>query len=173
MDVDFSSAQSPLGVTLRGQVRVAWERPERLDVVSVDPVAIEGRALAKADRMTVEATLATSVVYRCVRCLASFREALEARLQESFSRVPVDQEDEDNDVVFVDGTTVCLDPYIEQSLLLALRQHPVCRADCKGLCAICGADLNAGECGCDRRVIDPRLEVLAQFLDETDEDKNS
>jgi uncharacterized protein len=28
------------------------------------------------------------------------------------------------------------------------------------LCSVCGADLNAGECGCDRAVIDPRLAAL-------------
>jgi len=25
---------------------------------------------------------------------------------------------------------------------------PLCRSDCRGLCPRCGADLNAGPCGC-------------------------
>ena len=38
----------------------------------------------------------------------------------------------------------------------------LCRADCKGLCPVCGHDLNEGDCGCNKTVLDPRM---AQFLD--------
>ncbi|MBO4749763.1 MAG: DUF177 domain-containing protein, partial [Lachnospiraceae bacterium] len=33
----------------------------------------------------------------------------------------------------------------------------LCKEDCKGLCPVCGKNLNEGECGCDRFVPDPRL----------------
>ena len=40
----------------------------------------------------------------------------------------------------------------------------LCKADCKGLCPKCGANLNEGECGCDRFIADPRLAVLKQLV---------
>ena len=46
-------------------------------------------------------------------------------------------------------------PYLEQ-ILLALPAYPVCGEGCKGLCPVCGANLNERECGCDRKVPDPR-----------------
>jgi uncharacterized protein len=36
----------------------------------------------------------------------------------------------------------------------------VCREDCQGLCAQCGQNLNEKKCGCEQRVIDPRLAAL-------------
>ena len=42
------------------------------------------------------------------------------------------------------------------SSLLALPGYPVCQEGCKGLCSVCGANLNERDCGCDRHVPDPR-----------------
>ncbi len=54
------------------------------------------------------------------------------------------------------GTVIDLAPLVREQLLLALPGYPVCREDCKGLCSVCGANLNDRECGCDRHVPDPR-----------------
>lgn len=40
---------------------------------------------------------------------------------------------------------------IRQALVLALPLKATCRPDCRGLCAACGADLNAGPCACARQ----------------------
>ncbi|MEK8022249.1 MAG: DUF177 domain-containing protein [Candidatus Hydrogenedentota bacterium] len=39
---------------------------------------------------------------------------------------------------------------IRQRICLAVPDVVYCRDDCRGLCPRCGADLNAGDCGCDR-----------------------
>jgi uncharacterized protein len=54
------------------------------------------------------------------------------------------------------GKVIDLDPLVREQLLLALPGYPVCREDCKGLCSVCGANLNDRDCGCDRHVPDPR-----------------
>jgi uncharacterized protein len=54
------------------------------------------------------------------------------------------------------GKVIDLDPIVREQLLLALPSYPVCKDDCKGLCPVCGANLNDRECGCDRHVPDPR-----------------
>ncbi len=63
------------------------------------------------------------------------------------------------------GKVVDVDPVVREQLLLALPGYPVCQEGCKGLCSVCGANLNERDCGCDRRVPDPRwagLEKLRQ-----------
>ncbi len=55
---------------------------------------------------------------------------------------------------------VDLAPTVDQLLAVALPMRVVCRDDCRGLCAVCGSDLNRGDCGCDRTVPDPRLAVF-------------
>ena len=54
------------------------------------------------------------------------------------------------------GKEIDLDPILREQLLLALPGYPVCKDDCKGLCPVCGANLNDRDCGCDRHVPDPR-----------------
>jgi uncharacterized protein len=46
------------------------------------------------------------------------------------------------------GTVVDLRPAIREQWLLDASGLPLCRPDCKGLCATCGAELNAGPCAC-------------------------
>jgi len=59
-----------------------------------------------------------------------------------------------------DGDEIDLSPLVREQLLLALPTRPLCREDCRGLCAHCGANLNRGDCGCRVESFDPRLEAL-------------
>jgi uncharacterized protein len=63
------------------------------------------------------------------------------------------------------GKVIDLDPMLREQVLLALPGYPVCAEGCKGLCSACGANLNERECGCDRRVPDPRWAGLARKLE--------
>jgi uncharacterized protein len=54
------------------------------------------------------------------------------------------------------GKVIDLDPIVREQILLELPEYPVCDEQCKGLCPVCGANLNDRECGCDRHVPDPR-----------------
>lgn len=66
----------------------------------------------------------------------------------------------DTDEEVFDGKTIDLDPIVREQVLLALPMNAVCREDCKGLCAQCGQNLNEKQCGCEQKVIDPRLSPL-------------
>ena len=59
-----------------------------------------------------------------------------------------------------DGKVIDLDPIVREQLLLALPMSAVCTEDCKGLCTVCGQNLNEKQCGCDTRQVDPRLAAL-------------
>lgn len=67
---------------------------------------------------------------------------------------------EDADREPFDGKTIDLDPIVREQVLLALPMHAVCKEDCKGLCGVCGQNLNEKACGCQTKVIDPRLAAL-------------
>lgn len=67
---------------------------------------------------------------------------------------------EDTDEQVFDGKTIDLDPIVREQVLLALPMSAVCGEDCKGLCAQCGQNLNEKQCGCETKVIDPRLAPL-------------
>jgi uncharacterized protein len=61
------------------------------------------------------------------------------------------------------GKEIVLDDVVREQLILGLAQYPVCSEGCKGLCPVCGTNLNERECGCDRKVPDPRWAGLEKF----------
>jgi uncharacterized protein len=67
---------------------------------------------------------------------------------------------EDADQDWFNGKTIDFDPILREQLLLALPMHVVCREECKGLCSVCGQDLNVKSCGCEQKAVDPRLAKL-------------
>ncbi|MBR2488852.1 MAG: DUF177 domain-containing protein, partial [Clostridia bacterium] len=40
----------------------------------------------------------------------------------------------------------------------------LCSEKCKGICSKCGKNLNDGKCECPEKEIDPRLQILADLL---------
>ena len=58
------------------------------------------------------------------------------------------------------GKEIDLAPAVREQILLFIPSSPLCREDCLGLCPRCGKDLNEGDCGCDRAVMDPRWAAL-------------
>jgi uncharacterized protein len=75
----------------------------------------------------------------CVRCLEDSEFPLEIDARE------VDQpgtDDDELDSPYVSDQVVDVAHWANDAVVLALPAKPVCREDCKGLCAVCGASLN-------------------------------
>ncbi len=53
------------------------------------------------------------------------------------------------DIDYYDGNKINLAPYIEDQLILELPLRTLCNPDCKGLCPLCGQDLNEKSCDCE------------------------
>jgi uncharacterized protein len=74
--------------------------------------------------------------------------------------------DDDEPELMIDEHHVLdLAPILLQYAVVAGTRGGLCKADCKGLCPICGANRNLEPCQCDTTKIDPRLAVLAQLLE--------
>ena len=61
---------------------------------------------------------------------------------------------------------VDLEPLARETLLVELPLAPLCRQECRGLCPICGEDLNRGACHCPPATGDPRWEALDELRDQ-------
>ncbi len=71
-----------------------------------------------------------------------------------------------------EGNSLDLDEVVRQNLLASLPFCPLCREDCRGLCAGCGVDLNKGECTCSKeKEPDPRWAGLKRFMVDKEADK--
>lgn len=73
---------------------------------------------------------------------------------------PASFDEDDMDVYSYEGEEVDLEPLLREQIVLAVPFAPLCGEDCKGLCPVCGTDLNTGSCTCDRTPMDPRWSAL-------------
>ncbi len=125
-------------------------------------------------RVRVEATAKAPLSAACGRCLGPV--SVDLPVEFEVTLVPDDEyEDEprrekdadkghkggsfdlgDAEEETYSGKVLDLDPLVREQVLLALPGYPVCNESCKGLCPVCGANLNERACGCDRHVPDPR-----------------
>ncbi len=65
---------------------------------------------------------------------------------------------------YIDGYNLDVDRLVFDEILLSMPGKTLCKEDCKGLCLKCGSNLNIAECGCDRSVLDPRMSVFKDIL---------
>ena len=126
------------------------------------PVEVGGSVTNHAGALVLEGSARSLLELQCDRCGKSFSREKRVALD---SLVAQELEDEENDdILLLDGTELDLDEAVSAAFILAMDTKNLCSDDCKGLCAKCGADLNLGPCGCGPDV-DPRLAALAQLLD--------
>ena len=81
----------------------------------------------------------------CGRCLEPFKQDLHTEFEEifTFENRPLS---EDEEIIPEDGN-IDFEPLTREYLMLGIPYNPVCRPDCKGLCIICGQNLNEKDCG--------------------------
>ncbi len=136
-------------------------------------LVVEGNVTNTGEALFVRGKITGELGLICSRCLKDYNSALYASFDDNFYREGEDipQEMEEELSRFYSGERIDLTESIKEALQLALPMKPVCTPECKGLCSICGCDLNHEQCACKKEKIDPRLAVLGQLMD--DQNKNS
>ncbi len=98
---------------------------------------LHGQVLGHA--LVVTGRVWTQVGMTCVRCLKGSGQKVEVRDFVVHREIaPTDD--------FADLTE-----NLREDILLALPQNPLCSKDCRGLCPVCGLDLNENNCSCAKQ----------------------
>ena len=130
------------------------------------PVTARGTVKNTAGILELSGEVTADMTVRCARCGKRFEKRLTPRYT---ATLQADAEDADSESVFpLDGDGADVSDVLETCLILDMDQRYLCREDCRGLCPICGKDLNDGPCGC-KKEIDPRMAALGQLLDDDQE----
>lgn len=122
---------------------------------------IDLRLESLVDGIHVGGPVSGRLVLECRRCLQAVGEDFTVTVDE-MCLYPGEAPSEVEDVYVLEGEDLNLEPIVRDAVVLALPLNPVCRQDCKGLCATCGADRNEVDCGHDGRV-DIRWGPLVQL----------
>jgi len=110
-------------------------------------------------QVKMNATLQTE----CVRCLTEIHQALSIDFTELYAFSP--NSITDSGLLVPENAHIQLGPLVREYMLLEVPISPLCRPDCKGLCPVCGENLNETTCHHEDEAVDPRLSVLKSLLD--------
>jgi DUF177 domain-containing protein len=136
----------------------------------VAPVQVEMDIHKDKDRFRLEGTARTELELTCSRCLEPYTMPVDAAFDVRYlpasdgadgGEREVGEEDLDTSVYRDDQ--IDLNEVLREQFYLALPMKPLCRADCQGLCPVCGTNLNKGTCSCKREWEDPRLAALKKL----------
>ncbi len=125
----------------------------------------------KEKDLHISGSVETALRLQCSRCLKEYVRPLSAEFDLLYLPQPkgagkqdeIELKYEDMDVGFYDGIQLDVDLMVLEQIELAIPMKLVCREGCKGLCYMCGADLNENPCLCKREEGDPRLATLLDF----------
>lgn len=126
--------------------------------------------LVTVDRVTggylVKVDLDAKMYGPCARCLRESVIEVHAEQQE-FAPTAKDGWEESDASEFINDLVVDVGGLAREALILSLPAQVVCGEACKGLCAVCGTDLNKGPCECTEERVDQRWSRLKDLhLDE-------
>lgn len=138
----------------------------RKDILHYSPVHADLYAKHESGIFQVGGTLMVDVELSCSRCLTHVKQTIELPFQEVFAQKPADEDGQqlDEDVHLVTEDKVELEPYVMENMVVGLPYSVLCDEACKGLCPVCGVNLNLTACGCKQEKVDPRFAGLADFF---------
>lgn len=131
------------------------------DVVGVPEgteIELRLRLESVVEGVLVSGVCRTRASGECVRCLDPVVIDLDLDMQELFAYPDAAAADAD-EITQVEDELVDFRPVLRDAVVLALPLQPVCRDDCLGLCATCGARLN-DDPDHEHQQVDPRWAAL-------------
>jgi len=172
-------------------------RLELIRVPAGTDVALEVRFEAVSEGVLATGTAIAPLAGECARCLVPFSSSVTVGFQELYlyadgrhgkhdkhdkhekhdkhdryaKHDEHDEEEQDaEELYYLDGDLLDLEPAFRDAVVLALPMSPLCREDCPGLCAECGVPLaDAGPGHRHEPAADPRWAALRQFADTEDD----
>jgi uncharacterized protein len=131
------------------------------------PVRLHLDVHKAGERFRLTGRAQTVLELSCSRCLDTFTWPVDAAFDLMYhpqatntGEGELEVEEEDLSTAFYEHDRIDLGQLMREQFYLALPMKPLCRDDCKGLCPVCGTNLNRETCGCKREWEDPRLAAL-------------
>lgn len=140
--------------------------PSKDDTFSVvAPVHIDAVMTNIGGTIELDGCAKADIRMVCDRCAEEYDTAVEFEIAERLKKEDAfSDENEDPDIISFVGTHIDLSEIIYTNLFMNLPTKSLCSDDCKGLCPVCGVNLNRYGCDCNTETTDPRFDILDQLL---------
>ncbi len=118
----------------------------------------------KHGRLKVEGTCRLVIEIPCDRCLKAVPVGFDLdfvrEVGSQASEAGSDETDELDENNYIDGYHLDVDRLLYNEILVGWPMKVLCSESCKGICNVCGQNLNEGACACEDTRLDPRMSVI-------------
>ena len=145
-DIDFDSVE-----TRFGSFKIKQKSPLKLTLFH------------KHERQfSVEGNAKLVVDIPCDRCLTDVPTDFTLSFEKQVNTALADGEDdgESDEANYIDGYHLDVEQLLYNEILVGWPMKVLCSEDCKGICSVCGQNLNEGSCDCEDTSLDPRMSVI-------------
>lgn len=120
----------------------------------ISEVSLELEIHKSGNIYNVKGNMEYKLGFTCSRCLEEFRKQEKREFQLEFKKESVyalngklkREMEEDKEENLVINNCIDLGPFLRDELILSVPMKPLCSENCKGLCPICGTNLNKTQC---------------------------
>ena len=129
------------------------------------PLHVAGSFTFDGKAYVVEARADTVIAATCARCNQSLEEPYGFTMSERF----VKDGAVDGETYPYTGDQLAISQALMDNLFLQLPIVSLCKPDCKGLCPVCGYDLNVQDCACNMQAAENPFSILTSLQEELKE----
>ena len=133
------------------------------DITDKSPVHLTLTNLG-SQKLHLQAQFMIELAIPCDRCLTDVKHRYEIEVDKKLDASESEDDEGLDDINYMKEYNLDIDMLVYEEVSVRLPMKNLCMEDCKGICPVCGTNLNHKECGCDRKVADPRMsDVLDIF----------
>ena len=112
-------------------------------------------------KLRISGTVDLAASIPCSRCLEEVPTRIHFDIDKEFRLENSAINDEEmEDIDYLIGFDLDVDKLIYGEILVNWPMKVLCKEDCKGICKVCGMNLNKGDCNCQRTELDPRMAAI-------------
>lgn len=104
-----------------------------------------------------------SLPMECVRCLTDFEQFIRWEFTELYAFTHDNMTD--SGLLMPEDGFIDFEPIMREYAILEMPISPICKPDCKGLCAVCGENMNEVDCGHKKTNEDSPFSALKDLID--------
>jgi len=134
------------------------------------PLFSEVKIWKAGQSVLMKGRVQTSLKLQCVRCLKEFSYPLSSAFELTLHPLKgasfdeeAELETEDMESGFFEGGEIHVSEIACEQIFLEIPYQPLCDEGCKGLCPVCGKDLNLSSCECVKEEFVSGFSVLKKL----------
>jgi uncharacterized protein len=138
----------------------------------ISPIKARLKIMKVGSEVIVKGEVMADTRLQCSRCIMDFEHQLSVQVDVVYHPLEELKGEERNEIMsgelamdFYKEDEMDLITLMKEQILLNIPMKPLCTDSCKGICRICGKNLNEGECSCPQKETDSRFDILKNILD--------